>query len=379
MNHAVTLVVLSFFLISCSEQNKPKVGETSQVEINQVHLTEAQIRSAGIRLGRTEQRSIARHLTVNGKIDVPPQNLISVSMPMGGFLKSTHLLPGMPVKRGEVLAVMEDQQYIQLQQDYLMARSKLFFLEQELNRQKELNQSKSSSDKVLQQTEMEYKQAKVTVNGAAEKLKLLNIRAENLTEDKVSGSITLVSPIDGYVSKVSVNIGKYVNPTDVLFELINPADIHLNLKVFEKDLEHIAIGQNVLAYNNNQPTTKYNCKIILISQNLNADRSAEVHCHFDAYHKSLFPGMYMNAEIETSNKAAMALPEKALVNYKNRDYVFISKGQGRFGMLEVKKGALQDGYQEIGTLNAQQLKDVDVVVEGAYSLLMQLMNRPEEE
>jgi hypothetical protein len=39
------------------------------------------------------------------------------------------------------------------------------------------------------------------------------------------------------VSKVNVNIGKYVNPSDVLFELINPDDIHLNLKVYEKILE----------------------------------------------------------------------------------------------------------------------------------------------
>lgn len=298
---------------------------------------------------------------------------------MGGYLKTTHLLPGMHVKKGEVLATMEDQQYIQMQQDYLMARSKLAFLENEFKRQKELNQSKSSSDKVFQQTEMEYNNAKVSFGALAEKLKILNIRPEALTGENVSGSIQLYSPIDGFVSKVNVNIGKYVNPTDVLFELINPSDIHLNLKVFEKDLEHLAIGQKVLAYNNNQVDKKYACEIILISQNLNADRSAEVHCHFDEYHKSLFPGMYMNAEIEISNKKAMVLPEQAIVSYNARDYVFLSMANGQFEMLEVKKGGTQDKYIEVSSVDAKDLRNADVVMDGAYALLMQLKNRPEEE
>lgn len=379
MKYIIALTVMSLFFISCGEQQGAKENAAPAEELNMVHLNEAQIKSAGLRLGKIELKDIARCLTLNGKIDVPPQNLISVSMPMGGYLKTTHLLPGMHVKKGEVLATMEDQQYIQMQQDYLMARSKLAFLENEFKRQKELNQSKSSSDKVFQQTEMEYNNAKVSFGALAEKLKILNIRPEALTGENVSGSIQLYSPIDGFVSKVNVNIGKYVNPTDVLFELINPSDIHLNLKVFEKDLEHLAIGQKVLAYNNNQVDKKYACEIILISQNLNADRSAEVHCHFDEYHKSLFPGMYMNAEIEISNKKAMVLPEQAIVSYNARDYVFLSMANGQFEMLEVKKGGTQDKYIEVSSVDAKDLRNADVVMDGAYALLMQLKNRPEEE
>lgn len=379
MKYNFSIAAIVFLIFSCSEQQGTKDSTKPSEYLNTIRLTEAQINSAGIKLGKIEVRGMVRRLTLNGKIDVPPQNLISVSMPMGGYLKTTHLLPGMHVKKGEVLATMEDQQYIQMQQDYLMARSKLAFLENEFKRQKELNQSKSSSDKVFQQTEMEYNNAKVSFGALAEKLKILNIRPEALTGENVSGSIQLYSPIDGFVSKVNVNIGKYVNPTDVLFELINPSDIHLNLKVFEKDLEHLAIGQKVLAYNNNQADKKYACEIILISQNLNADRSAEVHCHFDEYHKSLFPGMYMNAEIVISNKKAMVLPEQAIVSYNARDYVFLSMANGQFEMLEVKKGGTQDKYIEVSSVDTKDLRNADVVLDGAYALLMQLKNRPEED
>jgi membrane fusion protein, heavy metal efflux system len=379
MKNSISLIILFFILGSCTDKEVNKGNNMNTEEQTLLTLNEAQIKSAGLKFGKVEQRQLSKRLSLNGKIDVPPQNLISVSMPLGGFLKSTHLLPGMHVKKGELLATMEDQQYIQLQQEYLMAKSKMVYLESEFKRQKDLNQSKSSSDKVLQQTEMEFTSARVSLSALAEKLRLLNIRPESLNESNLSRSINLYSSIDGFVSSVNVNIGKYVNPTDVLFELINPADIHLNLKVFEKDLEYLMIGQKVSAYNNNQPEKKYACEIILISQNLSSDRSAEVHCHFDEYHKSLFPGMYMNAEIEIQKEHTNAVPEKAVVSYEGRDFVFAVKGKGQFELLEVTRGVSEDTYIAIEPVGAKDLKNTTLVVEGAYSLLMQLKNRPEEE
>jgi membrane fusion protein, heavy metal efflux system len=379
MKNNIVLAIFSVILISCNSHEVNIENPSRIAEPNTLTLTEAQINMAGITFGKVEQKQISKRLTLNGKIDVPPQNLISVSMPLGGFLKSTHLLPGMHVKKGELLATLQDQQYIQLQQDYLMAKSKMVFLDTELKRQKELNQSKSSSDKVLQQTEMDHSSAKVTLKALAEKLRLLNIRPETLNEENLSSSVYLYSSIDGFVSKVNVNIGKYLNPTDVLFELINPADIHLNLKVFEKDLEYLTIGQNVLAYTNNQANKKYPCKIILISQNLNSDRSAEVHCHFDDYHKSLFPGMYMNAEVDILNQNVTAVLEKAIVSYEGKAFVFAVKGKGHFELLEVKQGFAEGGYVAIEGVGNSDLKNLNLVMDGAYALLMQLKNKPEEE
>ena len=182
MKNIIILIIGTFVLSSCGGekiQEKEKIQTT--IETN-VSLTDAQFKSAKIELGKLEKREISSALKLNGKIDVPPQNMISVSMPLGGFLKSTKLLPGMHVKKGEVIASMEDQQYIQLQQEYLMAKSKLTFSENEYNRQKELNLSKASSDKVFQQSEMEYKTQKITLSALSEKFRLININPESLNE-----------------------------------------------------------------------------------------------------------------------------------------------------------------------------------------------------
>ncbi len=375
-----TIILLIFFvgLTSCGSKKAEEKELNQTVVENKLILTETQTQTIKIEIGKLENKLLSSVIKLNGKIDVPPQNLISVSMPLGGFLKSTQLLPGMRIKKGETIAVMEDQQYIDFQQEYLIAKSKLAFAENEYNRQKDLNQSKATSDKVFQQTEMDLKNQKIIMNSLSEKLKLININPLTLNELNISRSITLSSPIDGFVSKVNVKIGKYVNPTDILFELINPDDIHLNLKVFEKDLDKLSIGQKLFAFNNNQPDKKHPCEIILISQDLGEDRSADVHCHFEDYDKTLFPGMYMNAEIQIKSNNVLAIHEDAIVSFEGKDFVFILAGKNEFEMIEIQKGISDNNFTEITTENKKSLTNLSFVTKGAYSLLMQLKNKSEE-
>lgn len=364
--------------ISCSKKTKEAESETVSVIEKTVKLTPAQLTNAGIKVALPESRTLSATLKVNGKIDVPPQNLVSISMQMGGYLKTTSLLPGMFVRKNSVIATMEDQQYIQLQQEYLSTIAKLNYAEKEYQRQKDLNQNQASSDKIFQQAEAEYRNLKISKNALGEKLKLISINPNSLSENNISKSVNIYSPINGYVSKVNVNIGKYVGPTDVLFELIDPDDIHLNLKVFEKDIHKLFIGQTLYAYSNSNPGEKHECKIILISKDISgSENSAEVRCHFSQYDKKLLPGMYMNADIELKNTAEISIQKEAIVTFEEKSYLFVKKKNNTFELTEVVTGISENNFVAIG--NAEVLKDKEVVIKGAYTLLMQLKNKAEEE
>lgn len=371
----IVFILSIAMLFSCGSKTAEQSKEETAPD-NTVTLTASQLTSAGIVTGNLTQKNISALLKVNGTIDVPPQNMVSISMPLGGYLKSTKLLPGMFVKKGEVIATMEDQQYIQLQQDYLTAKSKLVYVQEEYNRQKELNQSQASSDKVFQQTQMELNTTKITLHALAEKLALIHINPDRLSENMFSKSVNIYSPITGFVSKVNVNIGKYVNPADILFELVNPSDIHLNLKVFEKDLAKLSVGQKLVAYTNHEPDKKHPCEIILISKDLTAERTAEIHCHFEDYDKSLLPGMYMNAEIATVSNNAAVIPEDAVVNFAGQTYVFTALTENKFQLTAVETGTKEGGFIEIK--NADLFTGRKLVTKGAYTLLMTLKNKPEE-
>lgn len=370
------LLPLALLLAATSCTKKQEQKDTLTINEYAVTLTPDQFKNAAIVVGKIEQKTISQVLRVNGKIDVPPQNMVSVSVPLGGYLKYTKLLPGMHLTKGESIAIMEDQQYIQLQQEFLTAKTKLNFTAHEYERQKELNQSKATSDKIFQQTQADYLTGKINVNALGEKLKLIGINPEQLNENTISKSINIYAPISGYVSKVNVNIGKYTQPSEVLFELINPSDIHLALTIFEKDLNKLNIGQKLIAYTNGQPDRMHACEIIFIGKDLSVEGSTVVHCHFENYDKSLVPGMYMNAIIELENNEAYVLPEEAIVRFENKHYTFLVKGETEFELTEIEIGNTENGFTEI--VSGSQFSDKSLVTKGAYSLLMKMKNKVDE-
>lgn len=376
----IILITAAIALASCGGANKPEEAkEQAKVSETTVTLTDAQLKNAALEVGKAQMREIQSVIKVSGKIDVPPQNMVSVSFPLGGYLKSTKLLPGMHINKGDVIAVMEDQQYIQLQQDYLTAKARQEYLEAEYQRQQELNKSKASSDKVYQQAMAEYKSNRILISSLRQKLQLIGINADKLSESNISKSVSVHSPIDGFVSAVDVNIGKYVTPSDVLFELVNPTDIHLALTVYEKDISKLYMGQKVLAFTNNNPDKKYPCEVILIGKDVSNERAVQVHCHFEAYDKTLVPGMYMNAELELQKENVLAVPEDAVVRYNNKQYIFVASGSKTYEMKEVVTGSTQNGYIAIADAKGIDLTNTNVVLKNAYTLLMKLKNAGEEE
>jgi len=380
MQKLIYITVLFNMILSCSSpkgENAP-VQETI-IDQNKVTLTVAQIRSAGLQTDTVEVKEISSHLRVAGKVDVPPQNMVSVSFPLGGYLKSTELLPGVYVRRGAVLGVLEDIQFIQMQQDYLTAKSRMDFLQSDYLRQQQLNASKASSDKAFQQASSEYKSQQIQVSALEQKLSLIGLNPAKLSATNISKKVNIYSPISGYVTKVNVNIGKYVSPTDVLFELVNPSDIHLVLTVFQKDIEDLKIGQKVLTFTNSDSARKIPATILLISQDIAADGTTEVHCHFDETTHMLIPGMFMNATINIRNRKSVTLPEAAVVSYQNKHYVFQATGDSTFNMVEVETGETEDGSVSLLKPAEAEFRKGRFVVQNAYSLLMAMKNKSDDE
>lgn len=194
-----------------------------------------QLSAAGIVVGSPTEERISGKITLQGNVAVAPEHTVSLSFPIGGYIRSTTMLPGKPVRKGQVLATIEDIQFIQLQQDYLTAQTNYALAETEYKRQYELNQSKASSDKVFQQAKAEMDRERILISSLAEKLRLIGIAPQKLTTANIKKEVPIISPTNGFITKVNITVGKYTAPTDILFEIVNPSDMYLSLKVFEKD------------------------------------------------------------------------------------------------------------------------------------------------
>ncbi len=371
---------LTISLISCSSRSDRSAESNSKgVEsprTSEVTLSEEQFRSIGIQLGSIEARSMSGNIKAHGVLDVPPQNLVSISAPLGGFIKSTELLQGMRVKKGQVVVVLEHPDYIQLQQDYLDNKSQLEFLEQEYNRQIDLSKENVNALKSLQQAKSNYFGTKARVEGLKAKLKLVNIDPVEIEKGEIKNTVSILSPINGFVSQVNINLGMHVNPTDIMFRIVDTEHVHAEAQVFEKDIPKLKIGQLARITLTNE-TKERPAKVFLIGKEITPERTVRVHCHLEGRDPNLIPNTYFSALIETGSNSVSALPENAIVNFEGKHFVFVEKDATKheFELLEVSTGASADGFIEIANQkNAFERFEGKVVIKGAFELLNVLKN-----
>jgi cobalt-zinc-cadmium efflux system membrane fusion protein len=388
-------MIMVSILFSCKgKEETPEAEDHHEEDASTVELTEAQIKTAGIELGKVEPRQISGTIKVNGVLDVPPQQLVSISVPLGGFLKSTTLLQGSRVQKGQLIAVIENPEYIQLQQDYLEALNQFDFSKADYERQQELAKENVNAQKTLQQAKSTYQSWLAKRNGLLAKLKLIHVNLEEVEKGNISSTGNVYSPISGYVTEVNVNIGKFVAPSDVLFEIVDTEHLHAELTVFEKDVLKLRIGQRVRFTLANESEERM-ATVYLIGREISADRSVRIHCHIDKEDKELLPGMYLKANVETGGAKVPALPNEAVIDYQGKKYIFIPvEGEAHehspeekhakeeeegthFSMVEIQTGNSELGFTEVilpDTLN----QSIDVVVKGAYSILSKIKNSEEE-
>lgn len=383
-----SLVFGFMFLTACTGSTDAVVADEHNEEHNEsmIELTDGQYKNAEIQTGKIEQRILSNGLRVSGLVDAPPQNMISISAPLGGYVVSTDLIDGMKVKKGQKLITLEHQDYIQMQQDYLDKRSQLDYLENEYTRQQKLHDEKVNSDKVYQQTVAQYKSMKAQVTGLKEKLAFIGINANKLDENAISRRVTIYAPSNGYISKVNTNIGKYCNPTDVLIEIVNTDHLHAELTVYEKDLGKIAIGQSVRIIIPGNTADEVRATIYLIGKAIGKDRSVKVHAHFEKENENMVPGMYLNASIETKTNKVHAVPDEAVVSFAGKSFIVLSEGtkveegtkKHYFKLLEVETGVSEFGYTEISSNETLDFSSLTVVLNGAYHILAKLKNSEDE-
>lgn len=375
------LVFLSVFsgCNSAPKEETPAATETAAApeNPNEVTLTDAQFKSSGIAFGQVEQKNISTVLRLNGMLDVPPQNLISVSAPLGGFVKATDLLQGMKLKKGQLLAVLQNPEYVTLQQEYLDAKSKLAYQQLEFARQKELSDENVSSKKTFQQTTAEYQQLRNRAAALKEQLALLNINPNKLTSGNISSTIRIYSPINGFVKNVLVNTGKFVSPQDVLFELVDVEHMHAELTVFEKDIAKLKQGQKIKLTFPNLPGHEISASVYLVGRSIEADKTVRVHAHLDKEDPELLPGMYVTALVELDAQTVPALPEEAIVKAEGKNVIFVAKTDRTYEMVPVEIGATENGFTEV-KLPENVPANAKIVTKGAYHVLAKKLNVGEE-
>jgi len=368
MNKHIKIIVLGLMILaSCDSKKSESINQPAATAAQEIKLTAEQKQNAGINLGEIIQHEMGEEIKCAGLIDVPPISIASVSLPIAGYVKSTfELLPGKKVSKGQVLATINSLDYIQMQQEYLQALSALGLSNVEKSRQQVLSNEEVGSKKKFQQAEADQVNLQTQVKSLSLKLEMIGCDLKALAKGNMNAVLAVKSPIDGFIEEQYLAIGKYVTPADILVKIVGTLDKHVEIKVFEKDLSKLKLGQSILVESEGL-TAK--AKIFLIGQQVNLEsRTTSVHGHFEkAADEKLFTvGQFVSAKITVGSKSVSAVPQAAVARVGKAGFIYIESPAGTMKQIPVE--ILSSTKDLVGIKPLVHLPEGKLVISGASAL-----------
>ncbi len=377
MMKAIKHILLGCLLITaCSgEKGSEQINSPNPLtqSDNTVVLTPHQVETIKLEIGKPVERSLSAEIKANGYFDVPPENNAMISPMISGYVRKVNFLVGNDVKKGQVMAELESMEYIDLQQKYIELLARIGYLKDEYERQKLLVDQDAVSKKQYLKAEVDYKTAASEIEGLHSKLELLGVNFKNLEESKIESRLLVRAPITGSVKALSAMIGRHVDPAEEIFEIVNTDHLHLELKVYEKDITKVKKGQKVWFSVPSIHSKSYEGEVFLVGKDLSEDkRSINVHVHVEENDAPFAVGMYVNASIAIGSTTSYTLPVTAVVVDSNKQFVFKKTKESDAGIgfekVPVEIGLEKDGFVEIMMRDGLSPED-NLVTKGAFYLL----------
>ncbi len=275
-------------------------------------LTRADLEKYQAEVGKASFKPIGDTLVLRGEIHAPPQSRIDVALPFGGLVKSLNFYPGSYVEKGAVLATVQHNDYISLQEDYLMLMAEKDLHESNWKRQEHLDSNASTSAKVLQEAKSAYEVTNARLQGVTARLKLSGISPDAIEKEGIQELITLRAPSSGYIAEIMANIGSYVAANAPVYSIVNQNHLHIELAVYPDDVPRLRVGQNV-EFRLGKDDQTHSGKVFLISKNVSENsRMVQVHVHPDNESiPGMLPGMFVRATVHLNTDSAYVLPASA--------------------------------------------------------------------
>lgn len=410
------VAAIVFSMISCGQKNNVEEGnsetEKSGVEEPEEEtviiatLTEDQIKSVGITLGTIENKNLTASIKANGALRVPNNNKANATSLYGGVIKSLKVQLGDHVRKGQVIATIENPQFIQLQEEYLTIGSKMILADQELSRQRELQAGNAGALKNLQSATAEVNSLRARKASLQKQIQLMGINPAGISASGLRSALTVTSPISGTVSSEFAKIGSYVDVSSPVVEIVDNSLIHLDLQVFEKDLPMVKMGQTVNFTLTNNPTTSYTAKVFNIGSSFESEsKTVAIHCTVTGNKTGLIDGMNITAMISIGNALTAAVPNDAIAEADGKYYIFaktdkktqvhdehgesgekhneekekkIASNSLNFEKIEVSKGVSELGYTAITPVK-EIPEGTKIVTKGTFFVNAKLNNSVEHE
>lgn len=397
------LFITSIAAFACGSHNHDHgaaAENTTQHEAtsNIVSLSPEQMKAVQIELGVVAQKNLASSIKVNGRLEVPAQNKALVTSLYEGVLQTILVHPGSEVRKGQVIATITNTQLSGIQQDFISANAQLKLAQLEYNRQQDLVAGNAAPMKNLQKAQAELSSLQARHEALKKQLLTLGISPTSVTAGRISSTLTLTAPISGAISDIHAEIGSKIDVATPVATIVNNAELHLDLYVYEKDLALVKKGQIIHFTLTNNPGKEYDAKIFSIGTAFaDESKSVPVHAEVEGDKTGLIEGMSVTAIISMGTRMAPAIPTEAIITKEGKDFIFIETNKQpaednheedghqhevktqagiNFERIQIVRGVSDLGFTEIQAVTPLP-PHAKIVVKGAFFIMAKLTNTGE--
>ena len=331
------------------EQQGQAVQEAPQVEIT----PELQQR-IGVKTVKAIVKPIQKTIRTVGRIEIDERNQATVNTKIEGWIEKLYVdYTGRYVKKGEPLAEIYSPELLATQQEFI--NTKKWVGKQTIPTPQEGHNHGAKAEtpepaSVLKQ--MLEKDAAATLEAARQRLRLWDMSKAQIKKIEETGqpvrTITLYSPVSGYITQKMAIQGMKVMPGEKLFDVADLSHVWIVADIYEYELSAVRVGQPVKITLSYFPGREWASKIDYIYPTLSAEtRTAKIRLTLPNPRGELKPQMFTNVEIRINLGKKLTIPDSAVIDTGKGQVVYVDRGNGFFEPREIQTGLRADGAVEV--------------------------------
>jgi cobalt-zinc-cadmium efflux system membrane fusion protein len=362
-------VFLLLLMAGCGRSEKVNEENTGGAN-HLVQITKKQFESEGMMIGEATTQQFGETVRCSGYVVAPANGLAQISAPLSGIVQTINCSTGEYVKKGQTLCLLSGNELMLIQQDFAETSAKLKRAKSDYDRSKALFDEKIGAERDFIANETEYNVMRSKYQSLKLRLELLKLNVSKIEAGELYAAYAVVSPINGYVTSLTLVLGQYAEQQKSLLEIVDVNQLQLQLSVFENDVNKLEPGQTVRFNSLGEPESMHVAALMSIGKTINPE-SRTIQCIAkisDANGKKYINRSYIEASIRVGDKSALALPNGAVIKSGNDHFVFIVEKQNdQMYFLRREKvaiGRISRDFTEIsGVKNLTK-----VLIKGVYNL-----------
>jgi len=310
----------------------------AEEEASTIEIPPEKQQMIGVKTTVVAVRPLESIIRTVGKIEYDERQLATVNTKVEGWIEKLYVdYTGKYVKKGEPLAEIYSPELVATQQEFL-------------NVIRWTRQGKDIKDENMNR--MLSTDAEAMVEAAKQRLRLWDITDDQIGRIAESGkpvrTLTIYSPVSGYVVQKMAVQGMRVMPGEKLFDVADLSSVWIISDIYEYELPFVKVGETAKLSLSYFPGKEFLSRIDYMYPSLAGDtRTAKVRFVLANPGGQLKPEMFTNVEVRISLGKRLAIPDDAIIDTGVRQIVYVDRGEGIFEPREVLLGIRAEEFREV--------------------------------